>query len=154
VHIDLHQVEFEILQLLGILVGSLVLWLLQRALVWVGIRLKADRQAQLASVVDKVMTWGVTKADDIIRKRGWDHVESKNAVIMDYALPRIQVRFKETLASAGIDLDNQQHRIQLIDMMERMWPDLATRLSASPATPPAPVVPVVVVPPAARRKSV
>lgn len=141
---SLHQIELQILQLLGIAVSSGVLWLLQRAVAWFNLKLTAERQARLASAVDKMMTLGVTKADDIIRERGWDHIDSKNAVI-NYALPALETRFSDTLTSAGIDLSDQKSRIGLINMMERMWPDVATRLSASPVTAPAPVVPVAVV---------
>src|SRR5712691_9983075 len=89
---NLHQIEFEILQALGIVVGSGVVWLLQRALAWMKIRLSAERQAALTTAVDKMMTLGVTKADSIIRDRGWDHIDSKNAVI-NFALPALETRF-------------------------------------------------------------
>lgn len=145
---DVSQIELQVLQVLGALIGAVILWLLKQALAWFKIRLTADRQALLASAVDKMMTLGVVRADGMIRDRGWDHVDSKNAVI-NYALPALETKFSDTLEAAGVDLNDPVGRARIVDQMERMWPDIAARLSASPVTAPAPVVPVVMAAPAA-----
>lgn len=144
----LHQFELEILQLLGVAIGSLILLALQRVLAWLHITLTAARQAALAGAVDKMMTLGVTQADRIIRANGWDHPDSKNAVI-NLALSGVETKFQTTLANAKINPDDPVDRLKLTEMMERLWPDVATRLAASPVTPPAPVVPTAIIAPAA-----
>lgn len=139
----LHQLELDLLYMLALLIGTLVLWLLKRAIAFFGIQLTADRNKLLESTVNKGMTWAVTAADDVIREKGWDHIDSKNVVI-NTALPAIQERFAETMTKLGVDLSNPEDREKLAEMMERMWPDVASRLSASPTTPPAPVISAVV----------
>jgi uncharacterized membrane protein len=133
----LHQIEVQILELVALAVGSVAVLALQRLAAWFRIKLRADQVDMLNAAVDKVMTLGVTKASDVIRDRGWDHVDSKNAVI-NFAIGAIGQKFESTLADNGVDLDDPARRLKLIDMMERMWPDVAARASASPATPPAP----------------
>lgn len=141
---QLHQLELEILYLLGILVASLVIWALKRLAAIFGVQLNANKQALLESIVNKGMTWAVTRTDDTIREKGWDHIDSKNAVI-NWAIPFIHGRFDDSLKKIGLNLNNDADRLRLEDMMERMWPDIVSRLSASPVTPPAPVTPAVVV---------
>lgn len=141
---DLGQIELQVLQIVGVVVGAAILWLLKRALAWVGIRLSVEKQAALGSAVDKMMTLGVTQADSVIRADGWDHVNTKNAVI-NAAMSGLETKFSGTLLTAGINPNNPADRMKLTDMMSRMWPDVAARLAASPATPPAPLPPPIVV---------
>lgn len=134
--IDVAQIEHEILQLLTMAVGAGILWLLKMAIAYLGHTLTADRQHALNIAVDKMMTFGVAKADTWIRDRGWDHIDSQNAVI-NFALPALKTKFEDTLSANGIDLRKDADRVRIVEMMQRMWPDIATRLAKSPTTAPA-----------------
>ena len=94
-----------------------------------------------------MLTFGVTKAEQVIAQKGWDHIDSKDAVIR-VALQALPEKFPDALAGAGIDLNANDGRSQVIDQMTRMIPDVFARAAASPATPPAPLQPIVIVPPA------
>lgn len=134
--IDVAQIEHEILQLLTMAVGGALLWLLKQAIGYLGHTLTADKQHALNVAVDKMMTFGVAKADALIRARGWDHIDTQNAVL-NFALPALKTKFEDTLSANGIDLRKDADRIRIVEMMQRMWPDIATRLAKSPATAPA-----------------
>lgn len=144
---DVHQIEVQLLQAVGIIVGAAAIYALQRAASWFGFKLKADQVAMLNSAVDKAVTYGVTQADAMIRDKGWDHIESKSQVI-SFALNAIEDKFADTLKANDIDLTRAGDRERLMQMMERMWPDIAARLSASPVTPPSPVPSAVIAAPA------
>jgi hypothetical protein len=144
---DISGVENEVLKYLAAFVGTGLLWLIKRAITWVGLKLSAERQAALIGAVDKMLTFGVTKAEQVIAQKGWDHVDSKDAVIR-VALQALPEKFPDAVAGAGLDLKNPVDHAAVADMMERMIPDVFARAAASPATPPAPVAPIVVLPPA------
>lgn len=137
-----HELELQILQLLALIIGALVIIALRRVAEFVGVKLDAHKLDMLNSVVDKAMSFAVTQADATIREKGWDHVDSKNRVI-DFALQGMEDKFSDTLKANNVDLTNPGDRALLMQMMERMWPDVATRLSASPATPDGTAKPVV-----------
>lgn len=144
----LQELELQALQLVGLVVGGLLILALKKAAAWVGLKLRTDQIDNLNVAIDKAMTFGVTKADDVIREKGWDNIGSKNAVI-GFALNTIEDKFSHTLADSGLDLTDAGSRETVMQIMERMWPDVAARLSASPATPPAPghpLIPLVVLP--------
>src|SRR6266851_2472907 len=115
----LHEIELQVLQLLALVIGSAIVWALQKVAAWVGLKLDAHRIDMLNAAVDKAMTFGVTKADAVIRANGWDHVDSKNQVI-DFALNAIEDRFSDTLKANKIDLTDAASRAILMQMMERM----------------------------------
>lgn len=135
----------EILQLLALIIGGLFTWLLKRTLSWIGLKLRADRLAMLQQVIDKAMMLGVVKAEDTIREKGWDSLDARHSVI-NVAIPILEEKFRDTLSENGLDLSKPVDRLKVYEQMERMVPDLFARAAASPATPPAPVVPAVVVP--------
>lgn len=146
---DLSGIELQVLQGVGVVVGAAAIYAAQRVASYFGLKLKADQITMLNSAVDKAMTLGVTQADNVIREKGWDHVDSKNAVV-NFALGTVEDKFADALKANGIDLTQAGDREQLMAMMQRMWPDVAARLSASPVTPPSPVMAAVVAaPPAA-----
>lgn len=134
---DIHDIELQILQLLALIIGSLIILALKRMLSYLHIQLDANRSAALEAAVNKAMTFGVTQADAEIRAKGWDHPDVKNSVLQ-FGLVQLGSAFGDTLSRAGIELDDPICRLQLESMMERMWPDIATRAAASPVTPAAP----------------
>ncbi len=147
--IDISGLEAQGLQLIAGALGLVGLWALQRAVTWMGLKLSAERQAALTSAVDKMLTLGVTKAETVIAQKGWDHVDSKNAVIR-VALQALPEKFPDALAGAGLDITKPADQAMVVDQMTRMIPDVFARAAASPATPAAPLQPIVIVPPAPR----
>ena len=135
---DVSSIENEVLKYFAALIGLVIVWGLQRAIAWLGLKLNAERQAQLSSAIDKMLTFGVTKAEQIIAEKGWDHIDSKNAV-MNVALDALLARFPETIENAGLDPSPSPmnaDRARLLMQMQRMIPDVFARAAASPATPP------------------
>lgn len=135
----------ELLQLLGLVIGSLLIWLLKRVIAWVGLKLRADQSAMLTAAVDKAMTLAVVRAERLIEERGWAAPESRHEVLTR-AVPILEEKFRDTLRDNGLNPTSQGDRQRIYEMMERMVPDVFSRAAASPATPSAPIVPAVVVP--------
>jgi hypothetical protein len=131
---DLKQIEMQILTWLAILIGSLVLYALKHLVAWLGLKLDSDRQAQLGEAVGKAMTWAVTQSMATIAAKGWDHIDSKNAVI-EAALKVLPTKFPDALAGMGLDINNPEDRVKIAEMMERMIPEVFASAAASPATP-------------------
>lgn len=140
-----HDIEVEVLKGLAILVGSGVLWLIKQATSWANIKLSDARQAAVEKAVDKSMTFAVTELDAFITEHHWDSIETRSVVI-NKAMEVVADKFAHTLSRGKVDLDDPAKRIALMEQMQRMWPDLSSRLSASPVTPEAPKVAAVVVP--------
>lgn len=134
-------VDHQVLQLLGTIATALLIWLLKTLISWTRLKLRADRLRMLESVVDKAMTHALVMLEDTIRENGWDSQKTKSEVLAT-ALPILKEKFQDTLKENGINLDDKESRALLIQQMQRMLPDVFTRAAASPATPPAPVVPV------------
>jgi hypothetical protein len=139
----------EVLQLFGLVISALVIWILGTVQKWIGLRLRTDRQAALNLAVDKAITLGIVRAEQIIHQRGWGDIETKSEIV-GKAIPILEDKFRETLRENGLDVSNEQDRMKLIDMMSRMLPDVMSRAAASPATPPSEVVPVAIIPPPSR----
>lgn len=137
----LHNLEVELLQGVAILVGSGVLWLIRQAATWANIKLSDSRQASVERAVDKSMTFAVTKLDDYITEHHWDSIQTRNAVV-NTAMEVVADKFSHTLARGQVDIQDPERRKALMEQMQRMWPDIASRLSASPVTPEAPKAPV------------
>lgn len=133
----LQQIELQILQLFALIVGAMVVYALKRLAELLGIKLSQNKVDMLNSAVDKAMTYAVTQAAGEIAAKGWDHVDSRNAVI-NTAINVISDKFADTLKANGVDLSNLDDQARVMQMMERMWPDVAARAAASPVTPPTP----------------
>jgi hypothetical protein len=129
-----HDIEIEVLKGIAILIGSGILWGLKWGLNYLGIKLSEARMAAVERAVDKSMTLAVTQLGDVIHEKGWDHIETRNAVV-SRAMEVVEDKFGDTLRRGKVYLDDPLKRIGLMEQMQRMWPDLSTRLSASPATP-------------------
>ena len=134
----------EVLQGLSLVIGAMLIWLLKQLLAWIGIKIREDRIAALNRAVDKAMTYAVVKTEDMIRDRGWDSVETRSEILAR-AAPVLENKFAETLKANGIDMSDPECRRLIREQMERMFPDVATRAAASPATPGSVAVPVAVV---------
>lgn len=134
----------EVLQFLALVISGMIMWVLKQTIQWFRLRISAERLARLTSAVDKVMTLGVTKF--VNSTEDWRSDFTKNSIVT-FGLGTLKDKFRDTLKANKLDLDKPTDRAAMIDMMERMWPEVTSRASASPATPPAPVLAAGVVPP-------
>lgn len=141
--IDLSAIETELLQGLGIVLLALALACSKLALSWLNaklgaarIELSASTKAELEDAAGKALAFGFTQAEGIIRAKGWDHIDTKNAVLAaatSYAIGQ----FPDVLKRAGIDVSNPvAAATQLAGILTRKLPEAATHVAASPATPP------------------
>lgn len=140
----------EVLQAVALMISIMLVWFLRSAISWMGLKLRSTQIAMLESVVDKALTAATVRAEHAIAARGpqgWsDHTVRRQ--VLEMALPILRDRFHETLKNNGLSLDKEADRNRLQGMMERMLPDVFTRAAASPATPPADVIPAAIVAPA------
>jgi hypothetical protein len=142
--IDLSTVETELLQGLGVVLLALALAANKLALSWLNaklgsarIELSASTKAELEDAAGKALTFGITQADALIRAKGWDHAEVRNAVLAT-ATSYVIGQFPDALARAGIDPSNPvAAAAQLVGILTRKLPEAATTAAASPVTPPA-----------------
>lgn len=138
------EVMAQILAAIASMIGLLVLWLMTQAIQYLKTKVSRDRSDQLASAIDKLVMWGVTRADGMIRQRGpegWSDPAVKRAVVSD-AMRALPEKFPQALAQSGLSLDDPHDRVKLQDAIERAIPEVFARAAASPATPPGPIPPV------------
>lgn len=139
----------QILSGIGTVAGLMILYILSQVISWLKTKLSVDRASQLSAAIDKLVMFGVTRAQDMIAARGpegWRSEEVKDYV-KGIALTHAKDKFPDAMAQSGIDPNSEIGEAKLSDAIERAIPDVFTRAAASPATPPAPVpaVPAVVV---------
>lgn len=139
--IDLSPILTPILQVVGIGLAGLAAALIQRALARVNISITDAQRQQLEDAAAKSLQAGIGLMTDRIRAKGWDHPEVQNGAVAAAANYAI-AKFPAALAAVGIDVSNpQQARAQLDGILNRKFPEEATKAAASPVTPPAPAMP-------------
>jgi hypothetical protein len=109
-----------------------------------GVKLKAERSAAVQAGAEKIGTLAVVRSRSAIKEWGWDSPNTHNEIISK-ALPMFVERFAETLKAAGLDPADPANRERTRDILERVLPDVISRVAASPATPPVDSVGQVVV---------
>ena len=132
---DISGIENQILQALGVVLSVAVMVLIQRTYAWFGLKVTAEQTASLNAAVGNSLTFGVTQAENVIKEKGWDHVDTKNAVITT-AVQAMENKFPEALSGVGLDMTKPQDVENLTDMMQRMIPKVFLEASNSPSTPP------------------
>ncbi len=132
---DVSGFEHEALTWLAMVAASLVILALKRLYGWLGLKLSTDLQAAFNTAVEKVLMFGVTQAEGVIAEKGWNHAETKSAVI-NTALQALPSKFPDALKGIGLDPDNPADQPKIVDAMTRMIPEVFAKAAASPATPP------------------
>jgi len=127
----------EILQAVALFLSGMAVWILKQIIIFFKLKISEARLQRLGTAVDKVMTLGVTKL--VKSTEDWRSDFTKNSII-EFSLDALGEKFQETLESNGLDLDKPEDRAAMVDMMERLWLDVASRAAASPTTPPAPTL--------------
>jgi hypothetical protein len=89
------------------------------------------------TTLNNAVTYGVQASTAVIAAKGWDHVDSKNAVL-NSALLYITSHNPKALAKVSLtpDLGNEDNRAMLRQALERVLPAAAYTAAASPSTPP------------------
>lgn len=137
--VDFFGVIHGALELAGVVVtvfGGVALQAIAR-------KFKTDASAQQVAAFDgalgKALQFGVTASEDLIRAKGWDHVDVKSQVV-GIALNTMVARFPGALAAVGLsaNLGDPANQKAIQDALQRALPAAFTVAAASPATPPAP----------------
>lgn len=135
--IDLSGIETQILTGLAGLIGLGLLWLIQRAAGLIKQHLTAGQTAALDDAAGKALQFGITQAQGMIKAKGWDHVDVKDAVVAT-AAQYAASKFPDALKGAGIDTTSVASATASLDgILQRKFPEVAAQMAASPATPPA-----------------
>lgn len=137
----------QILSGIGSLVGLLLLWLIGEAIRWARTKISRERSEQLAAAIDKLVMFGVTQAEDMIRKRGPEGWADPNvkSFVKRTALKALPEKFPDALKHSRLDVNRSKDRKQIEDAIERAIPEVFARAAASPATPPAVQAPIAAV---------
>lgn len=103
------------------------------------VQVSAGQAANYDAALDKALQYGVTQSTQLIKDKGWDHVDTQSAVVAD-ALNYVVKREPAALAGVGLSGDfNDPHTRTIIEQaLTRALPAAFTSAAASPATPPAP----------------
>jgi len=132
------ELEQQFLLGIGSLISLGVLYLIERAAAWLRARISAERSAALSSAINKLVMFGVTRAEHLIsRPGGWAAPDTKEFV-KGVALNAFLEKFPDALKGAGLDIFDNHDRELLSDAIDRAIPAVFTEAAASPATPPAP----------------
>jgi len=134
--IDLAPLTSTLMQLLATLIMGVGTWAVSRLVQWLGLRNAAQATAALDDVLQKAVTYGLQQTQDVIREKGWDHIEVRNQALAK-AVPYLIERFPDTLRAVGVDLANRNAMTSSVTgALDRAFPHAAARAAASPATPP------------------
>ncbi len=132
--VDVSGIENQILQLLGAVLSIAIMILVKQAYTWLGLKVSGENQANLNQAVNNSLTFGVTQAENVIKQKGWDHVDTKNAVI-NSAVQALENKFPDALSKAGLNISNPADLQKITDLMQRMIPEVFKTTSESPSTP-------------------
>lgn len=108
-------------------------------------QISASQTAAYDSALTKALTFGATAVDGTIRAKGWDHVDTKSAVVGS-ALTYLVAQFPDALKGVGLttNADDPANAAKIKSALQRALPAAMLAAAASPSTPPAsPVAPVV-----------
>jgi hypothetical protein len=135
--VDLTPIANVLLQLAGAAILGLGTWAISRLLQLLGLKTSAQAAANLDDALGKAVTYGLQQSQELIRQKGWDHVDVRNATLAA-AAPYLIKRFPDTLKAVGVDFSNEKAVTDtVIGALDRAFPHAAARAAASPATPPA-----------------
>jgi hypothetical protein len=107
-----------------------------------GVQLDQAQAQQLEQMAQKALSFGAMQATDTIKAKGWDHVETHNAVLdagLGYFIGHFPDKAKEIAKQiTGTDSLTANASLAAIrDVLKRALPTGLAVAAASPATPPA-----------------
>ena len=134
--INLSGIETEVIQALGIAILAIATYGAQ----YVVTKLKLSNNAAIIATLDdaasKAVNAAVVEADATIKAKGWDSVDTKNAVLAS-AANQLITHGQTALKSAGYDPSTPEGKAAVQDIVARALPAAAATASQSPITPPA-----------------
>jgi len=133
--ISLSGIEQDILYLVGTVLLALASWAAQRLVKFLNLKNGDAIAANLTDAARKGIKFGTMQSLDVIKAKGWDHVDTHNA-IGNAAVQFITDKFPGYLKDAGIDPATPEGAKKLADLVTRSLPDGIAEAAASPATPP------------------
>ena len=136
--IDLSTIEQSVLSVLGALLLALLSAAAKAGLQRLGISVTAAQQEVLNELAHKSVAYGIVNATDTIKAKGWDHIDTKNAVVAAAGTYAV-TQFPAVLKQAGVDISNPALAASMLaqGIMTRVFPTAVQYAAYSPATPPA-----------------
>lgn len=137
--VDLSQIETTVVSLAATALGIVGTWAVSRLAQRFGLQVNQAQKAMFDQALSDSLTYGVTQADATIKAKGWDHVDSKNAII-DAGLSYVVAKFPDALKAVGLssNLNDPANAAAITSALTRMLPIATTTAAASPTTPPSP----------------
>lgn len=126
--------EQQVLQILAAFLVAGIGVVLKKALDYLGVKNSDAIVAKLDDAATKSVQAGVMKSLDVIKAKGWDHIEVHGA-IASAATSYIIEKFPEALSKSGIDPSTPEGLKKIGDIVNRVLPSVASDLVKSPVTP-------------------
>jgi|ERR1041385_2358644 hypothetical protein len=136
-NVDLTPIIQAVLGLAAIAITTLGTLAVKRLADWLGVQANSAAVTQLDAALTRAVHAGASEAQDLIREKGWDHVDVKNAIVASGA--RIVIdKFAPALKSVGLDPadPNGATTKYLTEELSRIFPTAIAPVAASPVTPP------------------
>lgn len=140
-NVDISGIETDVLQALaGVLLGFGI-WLIKVLAAHFSQVISSAQVQAWDDALNKLLALGFSKSNELIKDKGWDHVDVKNAVI-GVAASEAASKFPAALKGVGINPTNltavAETKIQ--DALTRAYPNAASSAAYSVVTPPAPPI--------------
>lgn len=132
--IDLSAIETELLQALGIVLTTVIIWGIRTIIAHLKIKNASQIQDALDDAAMKGISFAVMQTQQEIKAKGWDHPTVQNALIAQGAT-YVATKFPDMLANAGVDPTTVEGRKAISDLVTRALPAGTAAAAASPTTP-------------------
>jgi len=134
--VDLSPIFGAVISLCAIALTTFGTWALSRFARKLGIEANSEAIQAFDDALGKAIQAGAGAMRDTIAAKGYDHIETKNAILA-FALPYAVAKFAPALRSIGLDPDNPAATdTYLRAELNRLFPTAMMPVAASPVTPP------------------
>jgi hypothetical protein len=133
--LDLSPIISALLQLAATAILGAGSYAIPRIVRWLGLKESAQARAALDSALHKAVTYGLQQSQTLIKEKGWDHPEVRDAALAE-AANYMTNRFADTLKAVGTDVAKPEAVDAVRGALERAFPGAAADAADSPATPP------------------
>lgn len=109
-----------------------------RAYIWLGEKIGAEQRDKVADALWKLGIFAVTQIYPLVQKYGWNSEEVRIAV-KARVKDEFEYKFPDAAKAAakiGVDVATTKGRGLIDDQIDRMLPDIISKVSDSPASPP------------------
>jgi hypothetical protein len=135
--IDISPIVNVLLQLAATVLLGFGTWGVTQLVQWLGLKNSAQATANLDDALEKAVTYGLQQSTALIKQKGWDDVEVRNATLAK-AAPYLIDRFPDALRAVGVDMNDQAAlQAKVMGALDRIYPHASAVAAASPGTPPA-----------------